>query len=171
MTRLLLRDLAVLALTALLFPLSNSSGVPEEPGLPGFFGSPVSLFAGFLVALSGFLVHEWGHYAAARGAGARVEPASSLLSVFLFRFDVSVGNREQFLRMSVGGFAATAAYVLLLVLVLPWEGTAARTAWALTLLGVLATVILEFPPFLTVLRGGPLPSGVAYVGESGEDSR
>ena len=40
-----------------------------------------------------------------------------------------------------------------------------QVALGITLLGVLATVVLEFPPAWKVLRGGPLPRGVAYHSE------
>ena len=32
-------------------------------------------------------------------------------------------------------------------------------------LGVLATAVLELPPFFAVMRGAPLPRGTAYVGD------
>ena len=68
--------------------------------------------------------------------------------------------------MSGGGFLATPLVVALFLAVPPRDVLAGQLALGITALGVLATVVLEFPPAWRVLRGGPLPRGAAYHSEA-----
>ena len=146
------RDAAVLAATAALWSRELGGGAPVAVGIG----------AGLLAGLSGFLVHEWGHLAGALASGSAVDHPESIRSAFLFRF-FRGNDRRQFAAMSLGGFAATALVVAVYVAVLPWDTLAGRIALGVTALGVLATIVLELPPFVRVLRGGAIPEGAVYV--------
>ncbi|HUP92594.1 MAG TPA: hypothetical protein VM074_10135 [Solimonas sp.] len=123
----------------------------------------LACLAGLMAVLVGFLAHEWGHYLGARAARATVYLAQDLHSPFLFRFDSRRNSRTQFLWMSMGGFIASAAIVALYLLVLPRERLGGLVALGLTVLGVIATAILELPPAWRVWRGGEIPSvGAVY---------
>lgn len=154
--RLALRDLGLLGLTLALWRLD--AGLR---GAPGALAAAVAVAAGALTAVAGYLAHEWGHLSAARFAGSVVHLPESPASPFLFRFDPERNGRREFLAMSAGGFAASAAVVALLLAALPLDALSGRVALALTGLGVLATALLEIPPAWRVLRGGPLPRGGA----------
>lgn len=132
----------------------------------------LSLVAALLTVLSGFLLHEWGHLLGAVVAGSRVHlPSHPLASPFLFRFDTMHNTARQFCAMSLGGFVASLLVVLALLLWLPRGHLATTLALTLTGLGVLATIVIEFPEFWRVWRGAPLPTGAAYVsdGEPGSN--
>lgn len=119
---------------------------------------------GLMTVLLGYLAHEWGHLIGAWASRSVVHlPKGAFASPFLFKFDTARNNREQFLAMSAGGFIASAIIVAALIALLPMEMLASRIALALTLLGVLATFILEIPPAWTVYRGGAMPGGAAFV--------
>jgi len=64
--------------------------------------------------------------------------------------------------MSFGGFVASALVIALFVTLLPLDALSGRITMGVTLLGVLATVTLEFPPVFRVARGAPLPRGGVY---------
>jgi hypothetical protein len=154
---MLARDLAVVALT--LAAWRADAALRADPGvLPLALG----LLTGILTAISGYFVHEWGHLLAARASGAAVEYPKSLTSTFLFFFDVGRSDRRQFLAMSLGGFAASALSVPLLLAALPGGSLSSWTAYLLIVLGVVATVATELPLFFRVLRGAPLPRGFVY---------
>ena len=115
-----------------------------------------------MTAVCGYLVHEWGHLVGAWAGGSVVHLPESAASTFLFRFDSDRNTREQFLRMSWGGFIASGISIVVLLLVLPLDTWAARVALLLVAAGVAATLILEVPPFRRVARGAPIPTGAAY---------
>ncbi len=133
---------------------------------PGSESGVVSIalgtLVGFMTALCGYIGHEWGHLIGARSMRSVVHFPEKLVAPFLFHFDSDCNDRRQFLAMSIGGFAATTVVVLIFLAVLPREALAGRIALTLTLLGVVATVVLEFPPAWRVARGAPIPRGVAY---------
>ena len=123
----------------------------------------LAVLTGLATALCGFLLHEWGHLAGALLAGSKVE-YPSLHSLFLFKFDVLHNGRREFLAMSYGGYAGSFLSVLLLGLVLPRDTLSALVALVASVLGVLATLLLELPTTVRVYRGAPLPAeGVVYV--------
>jgi hypothetical protein len=160
--RLALRDLAIALATCALWGLDARLRVSG-----GAAAVAVALATGAATALCGYLVHEWGHLAGALSARAVVHPGRTLRSTFLFRFDTARNGREQFLRMSLGGFAASAAAVAALLALLPLDALSGRAALALVGLGVVATFVLEVPVALRVARGAPLPSGAAYESSGG----
>ncbi len=93
-------------------------------------------------------------------------------AVFLFNFDVGRNDRRQFNAMVMGGFAASIAFVILLVAVLPLNLLAGKIAMILTVIGVAATFIFEVPTAWRVFRGAPLPQqGPAFVSTSRESGR
>ena len=75
-------------------------------------GGAVSAWAAVVVSVLGFVVayascyvmHEWGHLAGARVAGARL-PLGSCRGVLLGLFDTRAHTRKQFQSMSIGGVA------------------------------------------------------------------
>jgi len=69
--------------------------------------------------------------------------------------------------MSLGGFASSILVVAFLAIALPWSLLASWIALSLIAAGVLATFIIEVPMFLGVLRGGPMPTGAAFVSPPG----
>ena len=152
-----LRDLLLLLVTAGLWSVERSLAAEG-----GVLAAVVSVVTGLATALCGYLVHEWGHLAAARRSRSVVELPHSAASVFLFRFDVDQNQPRQFVAMSCGGFLATALVVPGLLVFLPAGSLATSVALALTALGVFVTLVAELPPFFRVLGGGPLPRGAAY---------
>jgi hypothetical protein len=155
---LVLRDLAVIALAIGLWQWSH---VLHDGGAPG--ATAVAIVAGLLLTVSAYFVHEWGHLGGALASGSRVHFPRNAIAVFLFRFDVDDNGRRQFLAMSVGGYLASIAVVALLLAALRLHYLADRIALTLSAIGVLATFVLELPPFWKVWRGAPLPHGAAFV--------
>jgi hypothetical protein len=155
--RMLARDLLIVALTW--FVWRTDALLRIETGL---VPTGVAVLAGILAALCAYLAHEWGHLLAAKASGATVHYPPRIASTFLFFFDVSQSDARQFLAMSLGGFAASAVALPLLVLALPADTLSTWVAYALAGAGLVATVATELPPFLRVLRGGRLPRGFVY---------
>jgi len=129
--------------------------------------------AGTLTAICGYLFHEWGHLAGAMVSRSEVRLPERAREVFLFNFDSDRNDARQFATMSSGGFLASAIAIAVLLVALPPGVLATKISLALVGLGVVATAVLELPPFFRVLRGGPLPRGVAFVSDDnrGDESR
>ncbi|AXQ27399.1 hypothetical protein D0B54_01265 [Solimonas sp. K1W22B-7] len=159
MPKLLLRDLALVAATVALVGWSHVLQTAASA-----LHWPLAILAGALVAVSGYLAHEWGHLLGALSRGSRVELPPQLAAVFLFKFDSDRNDRRQFLAMSMGGFIASILVVALLLAVLDLHYWADRIALGLVVLGVAATFILEVPGAWKVYKGAPLPHGAAFVG-------
>ena len=155
--KLLARDALLVALAFVLWHVDAALR-----GGPGALPVIVSVGAGALAAVCAYLAHEWGHLLGARASGGVVHFPRRVTSTFLFFFDVGRSERRQFLAMSLGGFAASALAVPLLVARLPRGALASYVALALTAAGVIATLATELPPFFRVLRGAPLPRGLVY---------
>jgi hypothetical protein len=155
------RDLALLALTLAAWRL-------DAAARGGGWEWITATLAGTSTAICGYLFHEWGHLVGALMSKSEVRLPERAREIFLFNFDVDRNDARQFTRMSLGGFVASAVAIVFLLRVLPPGVLATKISLALVGLGVLATVVLELPPFFRVLRGGPLPRGVAFVGD---DSR
>ncbi len=151
------RDAAVVAFTLGLW--IADTGLRDVSGATAV---GVACAAGALTAVAGYLAHEWGHLLGARLSGSVVHIPPSAFSLFLFNFNSDRNGRAQFLVMSLGGFIASAAVVVLLLRVLPLHALSGRVAMGLTALGVLATVVLELPPCWRVFKGGAIPRGAAY---------
>lgn len=150
MIKLLLRDLAIAALTLLLWQLNGGMA-----GRHDLVATGLAVLTGVFTVIAGFLAHEWGHLLGALSRGSAVELPPRLASIFLFQFDLQKNSREQFLAMSIGGFAASIVVVALLLRVLSFDGLADRVALVLTALGVLATFVIEIPGAVKVWRQHP----------------
>lgn len=113
--------------------------------------------AGLLVAA---VLHEWGHYAGAKLAGAiapRTRP-KELSSLFRFQFDLRNNSLRQFTALGIGGnIAHWLAFVALLAL-LPLEtaGEAALVAGAFAF--AVGASVLEAPIISRSLRGRVQPA-------------
>lgn len=83
----------------------------------------VAVADGILVGvLLAALLHEWGHYAGAKYAGAvapRVTPPG--LTLFRYKFDFSTNDSRQFHYMTYGGHIGHWAIFLLLLIMLPLD--------------------------------------------------
>lgn len=152
------RDLVILALTLVAWRIDASVR-------GGSIEWITATLAGTLTAICGYLFHEWGHLAGAVASESRVRLPERASEVFLFNFDVDRNDSRQFTIMSSGGFLASATAIVVLFLVLPAGALATTISLALVGLGIVATAVLELPPFFRVLRGGPMPRGVAYVSD------
>jgi len=156
-----LRDLSLVVVTLLFW---RADAALRHAG--GLLPVLVAVIAGSLAASSAYLVHEWGHFLAARAGGSVVRLPASAAEVFLFNFNSDRNSREQFLIMSCGGFLASALVIAFFLAVLPFPSLASLVAFALTLAGVIATAVLEIPPFVRVWQGAPLPRGGAYASDA-----
>lgn len=158
--KMLVRDLLLLAVTLLLYRASHQL----DPA--SLFHVPLAVAAGAMIAFVGYLGHEWGHLLGAWARRSQVQVADSVFEIFLFKYDVAHNSRRQFLAMSAGGFIASGLAIVFLLLALQFDRLADQIALALTVLGVIATVVLELPTAWRVYRGQPLPQeGPAYVSE------
>ena len=155
--KIIIRDLLVLAVTLLLWAWTRQM---EQVG--GTLHVIVACLTGALTAFSGFLGHEWGHLIGARLAKGIYAPPDSVLSIFLFRFNSDLNTRQQFVSMSMGGFVSSILIVALLFSLLSFDRLADQVALSLTILGVIATFILEVPDAWKVHKGAPIPRGAAY---------
>jgi hypothetical protein len=151
------RDASIIAVTLLVWWVD--AGLRDQTGT---ITALVGVVAGVLTTLCGYLVHEWGHLLGALSAGSTVHLPAKIASIFLFQFDSDRNSRAQFLRMSMGGFVASALVIVLLVAVVPLHALSGKVAVTLVVLGVLATFILEVPVAWRVARGAPIPRGAAY---------
>lgn len=151
------RDLALLGATLLVWRADAALR-----GEGGALAASLAVAAGVLAGVCAYLAHEWGHWLGARFGGAVVHPPARVATVFLFNFDSDRNGRREFVWMSSGGFLASALGLAFLLAVLPTDALSGRTALSVAVLGVLATAVLELPPFFRVLRGGPLPRGLGY---------
>jgi hypothetical protein len=159
------RDLAIVALTLVAWWID---GVMRGGSVEWI----TATLAGALTAICGYLFHEWGHLAGALASKSRVRLPERASEIFLFNFDVDRNDARQFTIMSSGGFLASAVAIVFLFLVLPAGVLATKMALTLVALGIVATAVLELPPFFRVLRGGPMPRGVAYLSDENRgDSR
>ncbi|MGH8461547.1 MAG: hypothetical protein ACRESS_08085 [Stenotrophobium sp.] len=164
LSALIVRDGLLIAATAALWMYTLNLGTAL-----GVWPVTLNILTGLMTVLIGYLLHEWGHLIGAWFSGSAVHlPQGALSSPFLFRFDTGLNNRRQFLAMSAGGFIASAAVVVALLLALPAGRLASHVALVLTLLGVLATFVLEIPPAWKVFRGGAMPGGSAFVSSPGD---
>lgn len=154
----LARDAAVLALTALAWTADL-----RLASRGGWLGGTVAVAAGTLTALTGFVVHEWGHLAGALASGSTVHFPGRLAAPLLFHFDTARNDRRQFLSMSYGGFAASALVLAVLIATLPLDRLSGRTAAVLAGLGTLVSLVAEVPTAVRVARGAELPSGYAFT--------
>lgn len=153
----LLRDLAITAATIALAVLDAHAG--RQPGLASV---ALGVLTGTMIAVTGYLLHEWGHWAFAVASGAHVfRPASR--TPLLFHLDADRSTRRQFLWMSAGGYLASLAGVAIVIAWADLATTSGIVAVVLTIAGMIATLVLEVPTTWRVARGAPIPTGPAVV--------
>ena len=116
-----------------------------------------AVVVGFVLAS---LVHEWGHFAAARIAGAvspvLKEQPLSLTSFFMFTFKHELNSRQQFLSMSTGGMIGNWLVCLLLFMLLPLH-TPAQLALVATCIAIAVNVSIFELPIIWRVKGGDAP--------------
>jgi hypothetical protein len=152
LAKLLARDLAIVALTALIWQLGA-----EASAVPGLRGDFAGVLAGVTIGVSAYLLHEWGHLVGAMLAGSTVHPARSLASGFLFSFDSRANTRRQFLSLSFGGWLATAIVLWAVYAQLPSELFASRVARGVVTANVLLVIVIEVPLVAWSLLTGRVP--------------
>lgn len=156
--RFVIRDVSILLLTIGLWLFS----LETEPGTT--LASVVSISAGVGAAVCAYNFHEWGHLVAARMTDSVFTPARRVISPFLFSYDAEHNTRRQFLLMSLGGFAATAIFVVAFLLWMPQDQQAGRVALRGGLILASLTVIIEFPIFFRALLGNTVPRTGLFKG-------
>jgi hypothetical protein len=158
---LAVRDGLLVALTLVLWHYTLQAGPAHGAG-----GYTLHLATGLMTVVCGFFLHEWGHLVGAWMANAAfVLPASVIETPFLFRFNNVRNSVGQFTAMSMGGFVASIVFVGWLPFGLPGHLLATTIAEGLTALGVLATLIIEVPGLVKVMRGAPMPNNPAFVSD------
>lgn len=154
----IIRDVSILVLTIVLWAWSVTLD-PESA-----LAWAVGVAAGVGAALCAYNLHEWGHLVAAHLTDSVYAPARRVLSPFLFAYDENENTKRQFITMSLGGFAATALFVVAFLLWMPQDQLAGRVAlWGALTLATL-TVIIEFPIFFRALLGKTLPKTGVFTG-------
>jgi len=153
---LLLRDTLVTVSCASLWWLE------ARGGLTGMGGTVVSILAGLSIGVVAFLGHEWGHAAGSKLSGATIYFAEHATSLFLFTFDTTASTRSQFVAMSMGGYAASAAALVAALVWLPRDQLSGQVGLAVVGIGIVATLVAEVPTTIRVARGGPMPRGHVY---------
>lgn len=155
-----LRDVGVLALSAVAWWLDAEL---RSGAIGGAAPTVAGVAAGALSFVAAFVLHEWGHLLGAVHSGAVVHAPTRLWSIFLFYFDTGHSTRRQFLAMSWGGYAASTLALVAILLGVPWSALSGQVALALTAVGFVATLSMEFPMTIRVWKGAPLPRGGVYV--------
>lgn len=100
------------------------------------------------------LVHEWGHYAGARLAGAEAPVFEKPVRYFfLFNFLFDRNDRRQFLWMSWGGILAPWALVGLAPLCVPIDNASRALLLAALVARAVQIAVFEVPVALNTARG------------------
>jgi hypothetical protein len=156
------RDAGIVALACLAWVLLARRSAGDGPSADLF-----GVVAGLLVGAAAYVLHEWGHLLAGLAAGGAFGMNANLRSPFAFRFDPDANSLRQFVVMSLGGFAVTAAAIALAWGLLPDGLLATRVArGAIAFLATL-TFGLELPLLLLGLARGRVPREAAVPVESG----
>lgn len=147
-----LRDAAILLVAVLLWQtFASLSATPSASG--DFFGVVV----GAAACLCAHLAHEWGHTLGGMATHSVMRPGAHLKSFSIFVFDSHANNKRQFVLMSLAGFAATAAMVLIAFAVLPVDYLASRILRGYVVLQVVLALVIEVPLLAWALVGRTLP--------------
>lgn len=111
-----------------------------------------AVIAGTVVA---GIVHEWGHYAGARLAGAATKPFKKpIRHFFVFDFPFDRNDRRQFLSMSWGGILAPWLVVLSLPLLIPIDNPSRAMLLAVFVTRAAQASFFEVPVVLRTAAGG-----------------
>ena len=124
----------------------------------------LSAMAGIGALICAYSFHEWGHLVAALMTDSVYTPAKRLMSPFLFAYDEKQNGKRQFAIMSLGGFAASAIFLVGFALWMPQDQLAGRIALKGAIVLVSLTVIIEFPIFFRALLGTTLPRTGVFGG-------
>jgi hypothetical protein len=154
--RFAVRDAAIVGLALLLWWAASdlSQGAGALADFTGFV-------AGLMLGATGFVLHEWGHLIAAVAARSALRPGRRLGSPFIFSFDSRRNSLAQFVVMSLGGFAVTAAVVWAFYARLPDPLLATRIARGAALFLAFLGVTLEVPLLLVALWRRAIPAAVS----------
>ena len=117
--------------------------------------------AGVLLGVSAFVLHEWGHVIGGFVGPSILHANYDLHSPFSFSFDTRRNGLAQFVIMSLGGFAVTAAIVIGFYLWLPAGLLATRVACGAAMFLAFLGVVLELPLFVFAIASGNVPSAAA----------
>jgi hypothetical protein len=111
-----------------------------------------ALIAGFVVTS---ILHEWGHFAAARLAGA-VSPAleKPRNHFFIFDFSFEKNDTRQFVWMSWGGILVPWALVLAVLLLVPLDDAGRIVLFATFVARAVAISLFEVPVVRGAMAGG-----------------
>ena len=139
----IVRDLTILAMTVGVWIAATAT----EAG---------QILAGGLAGLCALLFHEYGHLLGAYLAGAKVQAAPKW-SPFVFNLNPAQNTRRQLLTTSIGGFVATAIFLLVFFFWLPLHLLSGQIALAIGCLLASLTVIIEFPIAWRMARGYAVP--------------
>jgi hypothetical protein len=156
---LVIRDLSLLLSACVALALDARLRAVDPSAAPSIV---VGVLAGVLVAVAGFITHEWGHLTGSLLTKSAVHYPQTALSPLLFHFDTKRNNRAQFLAMSWGGYLATAIATAIVVAIVDARAWSGRVALVLTVGGMIVTLVAEVPTTVRVLLGRPLPDGFAF---------
>lgn len=145
MSKFIVRDVALLAITVTLFFIDPVS-------------QPMQVALGLLLGLCAYLFHEWAHYVGALVSRSNVRLGQAIWSPFLFSFDSNSNSVQQFWHMTWPGFAATACYLICYIHWFDSARTADQVAVTLALALATLTVVIEGPIALWVLIKGVIPA-------------
>jgi hypothetical protein len=146
----LARTHALVFLAALsAFAAADSWSASSGLAIAGLLSIVTGALAGLTIAT---LIHEWFHYLGARQSGARYG-IPSRQGLFLYDWDYSSNNVQQFLTMSVAGTIGGFFAVLLLWTSVPADtwGRAALRGGAIA--GVVFAAYIEWPVIRRTRRG------------------
>lgn len=122
-------------------------------GAAGVLSVLAALPAGFVFAT---VVHEWGHFAGARIAGARCS-VPARIGIYAFDYDFTANTLKQFLSMSWGGQIGGALAILLLWVALPMDSAGRCMVLASAIGAFFFAGMIEWPVLSRVgSSGNPL---------------
>jgi hypothetical protein len=151
------RDIALLVLCLGFWELTIA-----RQAAGGWLSIGLQIVTAAITLLLSFLVHEWGHLLGGLLARSKMHAPNRLFELFLFHFDGHQNNARQFVAMSIGGFIASGLMMAVVIAFAPLHSLAGILALIFVAIGIIATVVLEFPTTWRVMRGAPLPSGPVY---------
>lgn len=157
LVRFALRDSALLAFAWGLWWL-----LAERSAGSGFVADFSGWVVGLMLFVGASVFHEWGHFLGAVLTRSRVKIRHKLTSAFVFSFPAEGNNLGQFVAMSLGGFLATAASILVFYTLLPDAYLATRVARGGAIFLAFLGVTLEVPLLVygLVKRGVPTQAAV-----------
>lgn len=100
------------------------------------------------------LIHEWGHFTGARLSKSYSPIVPEVRGVFMFGFNHSKNNRNQFIAMSLGGPIANWSLVIAIFLLLPMDTIGRATLLGMTFAKAVSVCVFELPIIAKVMNGG-----------------